>query len=219
MEMSPFLVLLGPPGSGKGTQAIVLSEQLKLPHVNVGEMFREAIRAETPVGVMAKQYLDKGELVPDAVVIRLVGETLAQAGFAKGFVLDGFPRTLLQAEELENLLKSDGRRVEHAVSLKVTEDRVLERLTLRKVCTQCGAVYHEKYSPPKVQNQCDRCPGALSTRGDDNPEVVEKRLRVYEREFRPIIDFYKKKKLLREIDGNQSPEQVTVQILKQVKGG
>jgi adenylate kinase len=163
--------------------------------------------------------LDKGELVPDGVVIRLVGETLAQTRFAKGFVLDGFPRTLLQAEELEKLLQSDGRSVEHAVSLQVSEDRVLERLTLRKVCTQCGAVYHDKYSPPKVLNECDRCHGALSTRADDRPEVVEKRLHVYEREFRPIIDFYKKKNLLREIDGNQPPEQVTDQILKRVRGG
>lgn len=219
MDMSPFLVMLGPPGSGKGTQAAVLAEQLKLPHVNVGEMFREAIRTQTPVGVMAKQYLDKGELVPDAVVIRLVGETLAQTRYAKGFVLDGFPRTLLQAEELEKLLQSDGRRVEHAVSLQVSEERVLERLTLRKVCAKCGAVYHEKYSPPQVASQCDRCGGALSTRADDTPEVVEKRLHVYEREFRPIIDFYKKKKLLREIDGNQSPKIVTDQILHRVRGG
>jgi len=207
--MGAHIVFLGPPGSGKGTQSVLLGKKLKVAHVNVGEMLREAIRTKSPVGVTAREYLDRGELVPDSLVIRLVGDLLSHPPASNGFILDGFPRTLLQAEELEKLLEGDGGKLRHAIYLRVSKEKVLDRLTLRLVCGACSAVYHQKYSPPREKGKCDACGGGLTGRNDDRPDVVARRLAIYEKESQPILDYYRKKGILREVDGNGRPEEVT----------
>ncbi len=198
------LVLLGPPGAGKGTQASYLAERYGVAHIATGDILREAKAAGTPLGLLAKGYMDRGELVPDDVVIGLVRERLEQPTIReKGFLLDGFPRTVAQAEALDALLTDLGRPLEAVLNLRVDPDLLTRRLTLRRSCPACGAVYHLENRPPKVEGRCDACGGALVRRPDDAEETVRARLAVYIRQTEPLIAYYAERGLLREIDGEQ----------------
>ena len=195
------LILLGPPGAGKGTQAKLLVDKLGIPQVSTGDMLRAAVKAGTPLGREAKQYMDRGALVPDAVIIGLVRERLQQADCAKGYILDGFPRTVAQAEALEKTLAELSARLNHVVSLEVpTEDLVL-RIAGRRTCRNCGAMYHVRFSPSKTDGRCDTCGGPTTQRDDDREETVRRRLQVYTDQTAPLIDFYAGRGLLKRVEG------------------
>jgi adenylate kinase len=195
------LILLGPPGAGKGTQAKLLVDRLKIPQVSTGDMLRAAVKAGTPLGQEAKQYMDRGALVPDAVIIGLVRERLQQPDCADGYILDGFPRTVAQAEALEKTLAALHASLDHVVSLEVpTEDLVL-RIAGRRTCKNCGAMYHVRFSPSKTDGRCDTCGGPTYQRDDDHEETVRRRLTVYAEQTAPLISFYEVRGLLRRVPG------------------
>jgi adenylate kinase len=195
------LILLGPPGAGKGTQAKLLVERLGIPQVSTGDMLRAAVKADTPLGEQAKQYMDRGALVPDEVIIGLVRERLQQADCARGCILDGFPRTVTQAEALEKTLTALHASLDHVVSLEVpTEDLVL-RIAGRRTCRNCGAMYHVRFSPSQTDCRCDACGGPTYQREDDREETVRRRLSVYADQTAPLISFYKARGLLRHVSG------------------
>jgi adenylate kinase len=198
------LVFLGPPGAGKGTQARELSREWGVPQIATGDMLREAMAAGTPLGRAAKQYYDRGELVPDDLIVQLIGARLAEPDAARGFILDGFPRNLAQAEALDRLLKNLGQSLDSVVYFDVTEPELLRRLTGRRVCRRCGATFHLQSAPPRTPGVCDRCGGELSQREDDRPETVKNRLRVYERQTAPLLDSYRARRLLTTISGEGS---------------
>ncbi|MCI7096224.1 MAG: adenylate kinase [Clostridiales bacterium] len=206
------LILLGAPGAGKGTQAELLMEKLSIPGISTGNMLREAMRNGTPVGEKAKYYMDNGLLVPDDVIMDIVAERVAQPDCVNGFILDGVPRTLAQAEALE----ARGVRIDHVVSIEI-DDAVIEgRMTGRRVCGKCGASYHIVANPPKVENVCDLCGSELVTRKDDAPETVRKRLEVYHAQTEVLKDFYAKRGKLRTVEGNQTIEGANEDILKAI---
>lgn len=208
------LVLLGPPGAGKGTQAAFLTQRYGVAHVATGDILREAKRAGTPLGLSAKGYMDRGELVPDEVVIGLVRERLAHPAVKEqGFLLDGFPRTVAQAEALDALLAELGTPLQAVLNLKVNPESLTHRLTLRRSCPKCGGVYHLENRPPKVAGRCDACGGELVQRPDDAEETVRNRLAVYTRQTEPLIAYYARQGLLREIDGEQPIETVREAIV------
>ena len=195
------LILLGPPGAGKGTQAKLLVDKLGIPQVSTGDMLRAAVKAGTPLGQEAQQYMNRGALVPDAVIIGLVRERLQQADCARGYILDGFPRTVAQAEALEKTLAELSARLNHVVSLEVpTEDLVL-RIAGRRTCRNCGAMYHVRFSPSKTDGRCDTCGGPTTQRDDDREETVRRRLQVYTDQTAPLIDFYAGRGLLKRVEG------------------
>jgi adenylate kinase len=195
------LILLGPPGAGKGTQAKMLIDTYGIPQISTGDMLRAALKAQTPLGLEAKKFMDSGQLVPDSVVIGLVKERLAQPDCAKGFMLDGFPRTVPQAEELDKVLSGLTKNIDHVVSIEVPSSELLGRLTGRRTCKSCGQGFHVMFDPPKVAGKCDKCGGELYQRDDDNEATVSNRLKVYEGQTMPLINFYTAKGLLRPIDG------------------
>jgi len=196
------LVLLGPPGAGKGTQAQVLSKDLNLPHISTGDMLREALKAATPLGLKAKATMEKGELVPDEVVIALVKERLLKEDAKRGFILDGFPRTPEQARSLDKNLEGLAMPLDLVLYFKTTLPVIIMRLSGRRVCGQCGKNYHVKNFRPKVEGMCDSCGGKLIQRPDDKEETIEQRLKVYEEQTEPLIDYYKKKNILAEASGD-----------------
>jgi adenylate kinase len=206
-------VLIGPPASGKGTQAARVSEELGLPHVASGDLFRENLRLQTNLGKTARQYMDRGELVPDDVTIAMVMARLSQPDCARGAVLDGFPRNIAQAEALDRALATEGHRVAAVLYIKVPEGVLIERVSGRRICRNCGESYHVRFNPPDEQGVCDVCGGELYQRDDDKPETVRQRLRVYEEQTRPLVDFYRERGLLVEIDGDQPIDDVTAAIL------
>ncbi|MGE5577671.1 MAG: adenylate kinase [Syntrophothermus sp.] len=210
------LILLGPPGAGKGTQAQILVEELGIPHISTGDMFRAAMKAGTELGLKAKSYVDKGELVPDSVTIGLVRERLALPDCKKGFLLDGFPRTAAQAEALDELLAGLDMSLDAVVNIQVEPEVLVNRLSNRRTCRNCGAVYHLLYKPPASPGKCDTCGGELYQRPDDNEATVRNRLEVYTAQTRPLIDFYQRKGLLRSVDGEKPVEQVTTQIRREL---
>lgn len=212
------LILMGLPGAGKGTQAERIVEKYGLPHISTGDMFRAAIKEETELGKKAKSYMDAGELVPDDVTIGIVRERLGKADCQKGFLLDGFPRTTAQAEALDNLLADMGRQIDAVLYIDVDRDSLLERLTGRRICSQCGATYHITLNPPKEEGVCDKCGGELFQRDDDKIETVKTRLEVNEKQQKPLLDFYNKKNCLQEINGNQDIDDVFASI-ERVLGG
>jgi len=210
------LVIFGPPGAGKGTQAKMLSERLGIPHIATGDMFREAVKAGTELGRLAKQYMDRGELVPDNIVIGLVEERLRQPDCSKGFILDGFPRTVKQAEALDDVLAKLGIGLDAVINLEVGEDEVIKRLSLRRTCKKCGAVYHLIFNPPREDERCDRCGGPLYQRDDDKEETVRNRLKVYRQQTKPLLDYYRQRGLLRDVDGEKPIDEVFAEVLSHI---
>ncbi|OIQ59040.1 adenylate kinase [Moorella thermoacetica] len=206
------LVLLGPPGAGKGTQAREISQRLAIPHISTGDMFREAIKGGTPLGRQAEAYIKDGRLVPDEVTIGLVQERLARPDCRDGFLLDGFPRTVAQAEALDAWLAGRQEGLDAVIDIEVPRDALLERLTGRRVCRQCGATYHVRYNPPAVEGKCDICGQDLVQRADDTEATVSRRLDVYTGQTAPLINYYRQRSLLKEIDGRQDIPAVTLAI-------
>lgn len=209
-----YLVLLGAPGAGKGTQAALLSQNMGLAHVATGDMFREAVRQGTELGKLAKSYMDRGELVPDDVTIRMLLERLSRPDCQNGCMLDGFPRTLEQARALDEALTREGKAIDKAVYIKVSPEELVSRLSGRWTCRQCGAVYHEVNNPPETVGRCDNCSGELYQRDDDRPETVRNRLAVYFQQTAPVIDYYSSKGKLVEVNGEQTMEKVTADLLQ-----
>lgn len=206
------LVLMGLPGAGKGTQAEKIIDKYAIPHISTGDMFRAAIKEETELGLKAKSFMDKGELVPDEVTIGIVRERLSKDDCKNGFLLDGFPRTVAQAEALENILSSLGKRLDYVINIEVDREILTERLTGRRICENCGATYHLVFNPPKTEDVCDKCGGPLYQRPDDNAETVGNRLDVNMKQTRPLLDFYEEKGYLRNVNGQQDIHQVFADI-------
>jgi adenylate kinase len=213
-----ILLLLGAPGAGKGTQAEVLRDTLGMPHVSSGDLFRLHMKNETPLGIQAKAYYDRGELVPDAITIQMILDRLDERDTEQGVILDGFPRTVAQAEALTAALAVRGLRVDQALYVKVPNDTLLDRLSGRWICRNCGAVYHERYNPPAVPGVCDNCGKAdLYQRIDDKRETAENRLRVYFDQTMPVIDYYRQQGVLDEINGDQHIERVTAEMMRRIR--
>lgn len=208
-----YIILLGAPGAGKGTQAVMLAENLKLVQVASGDLFRQALRDETELGLKAKAYMDKGQLVPDEITIQMVLERLAAPDCTDGAILDGFPRNLAQAKALDKALAEQSKFIDKVVYIAVSERELLKRLSGRWICRQCQAPYHEVDSPPKVAGKCDRCGGELYQRADDNTETIKQRLKVYFAETSPLIDYYTGSGKLLEIDGEGSAAAVNKRIV------
>jgi len=207
------IILLGPPGSGKGTQAEKLRSHFGIPHISTGDMLREALRDGTELGLKAASFMRSGKLVPDELVVEMVGERLGRGDCSGGFILDGFPRNIPQAEGLEELLEGSGEAIDSVISLDVPEDVIVDRLSSRRVCENCGAVYNMKLNPPRDDLRCDRCGGRVVQREDDREETIRKRLEVYREETFPIKEFYRRKGMLREIPGDGTVEEVFRRIL------
>ena len=202
------IVLMGLPGAGKGTQAEKIVEKYAIPHISTGDMFRAAIKEGTELGLKAKSFMDEGKLVPDEVTIGIVRERLSQDDCEKGFLLDGFPRTVPQAEALDSILEELGRPIEHTINIDVQKDELVARLSGRRICKVCGASYHLIFNPPAEEGKCDKDGGELYTRADDNPETVENRLTVNMNQAQPLLDFYQAKGVLTNIDGQQDIDKV-----------
>ena len=202
------IVLLGPPGAGKGTQAKSISNRYSIPHISTGDIFRKNISEETPLGIEAKQYIDNGQLVPDEVTINMVKDRLTWEDCKNGYLLDGFPRTVAQAEALQEFLDSRNENLDTALCIEVPSSFILERMTGRRVCPSCGASYHVKFNPPTKAGVCDVCGSDIVQRKDDTEETVSERLEVYERQTQPLIDFYKEKNLLSTVDGTKAINEV-----------
>jgi len=212
-----FLVLLGGPGAGKGTQAERLSETLGIPQVSTGDLFRENLKNETELGLLAKGYMDRGELVPDEVTVGMVRERLSRPDCARGAILDGFPRTVAQAEALSGLLSDLGAGLAVVPYIKVPEDVLLARLAGRWTCRACGAMYHQLFSPPEETGLCDKCGGALYQRPDDTPETQKHRIKVYFEQTAPLINYYQNKDLLVEVDGRPGIDEIQARLLEIVR--
>lgn len=202
------IILLGPPGAGKGTQAKLISEKYSIPHISTGDIFRKNISEKTPLGVKAKSYMDKGQLVPDELTIDLVKDRLQQEDCKNGFLLDGFPRTVAQAEALDKFLHEDNQSINSALLIDVPQEYILERMTGRRVCNSCGASYHVKFNPSKVDGKCDICGSNLIQRKDDSEETVRERLDVYSKQTQPLVQYYSDKKVLSTIDGTREIKEV-----------
>lgn len=208
------IILLGPPGAGKGTQAEVLSHELEIPTISTGNILRAAVKAGTPIGLQAKSYMDAGDLVPDEVIIGIIEERLAQPDCAKGYILDGVPRTIAQAEALER----HGIVFDHVISLEISDEAIVKRMSGRRVCTRCGAPFHVESKPPKKEGICDVCGGELVQRDDDRPETVKARLEVYHRETEPLKHFYETRGKLNLVPGDQGTVEKTTAAIRQALG-
>ncbi len=208
------VAFLGPPGAGKGTQARELALEWSVPHIATGDMLREAVAAGTPLGVEAKRYMDQGALVPDDVVIGAMAERLTKPDAKAGYILDGFPRTLAQAEALRRLLEQHGQALQAVVYFDVSETELLRRLTGRRVCRSCGATFHLAFAPPRQEGRCDKCGGELYQREDDTEATVRNRLQVYARQTRPLLDYYRQRGLLLTVLGEGAIETVRAAVRK-----
>ena len=206
------IILMGPPGAGKGTQAEKLVELYQIPHISTGDMFRKAQKDGTELGLKAKNFMDQGQLVPDEVTVGIVKERLAEADCKDGFLLDGFPRTVQQADALDNILAELEMALDCVVNIEVDKAFLVDRLTGRRVCRACGATYHIGNKAPKMEGVCDKCGGELYQRGDDTIETVSNRLDVYAAQTAPLIDYYKSKGIMSSIDGSKSMEDVLADI-------
>src|SRR5436190_12741507 len=210
------LIIMGPPGAGKGTQSRRLGEYLNAPVISTGEMLRDEIKRKTTLGSQAKRHMDKGELIPDALMIGVIEERLKRPDCERGFILDGFPRTVAQADALHKMLGNIGGSLEHAVSLSVPNDELLKRLSGRRTCRECGAMYHIIFDPPTNAGLCNKCNGELYQRDDDYEDIISSRLEVYERETAPLLDYYRGHRQLVEVDGIGGRDDVLARILKKV---
>jgi adenylate kinase len=211
-----ILVFLGPPGAGKGTQAKLLSQRMGFLHLSTGDLLREAVKNQTPLGKKAKEYMDRGELVPDELIVQLIEETMPKDG---NVILDGFPRTVNQALALEEMLKDKGEKISKVLFFDVPDEVIIDRLSGRRVCSKCGAVYHVKYNPPKVEGVCDLCGGTLVQRDDDKEEVVRKRLEVYRKQTQPLIEFYQEKGIIYKLDAGKGVEELFEEVKGLVRDG
>ena len=208
------IIMLGAPGAGKGTQAKMIAEKCGIPHISTGDIFRANIKNGTELGAKAKEYMDKGLLVPDELVCDLVVDRIQQDDCEKGYILDGFPRTIPQAEALENALNAIEQKLDYAIDIDVPDENIINRMSGRRACVGCGATYHVLFNPTKVEGKCDVCGESLILRDDDKPETVKKRLDVYHTQTQPLIDFYTERKVLVEVDGTQSMDKVFDDIMK-----
>ena len=208
------LILLGAPGAGKGTQAEIISEKLHIPTISTGNILREAIKNGTETGLKAKSFMDAGKLVPDDVIIGIVRERVARADCANGFILDGVPRTIPQAEALDKALKELGQKIDYAINVEVPDENIVNRMSGRRACVDCGATYHIAYAPTSKEGICDKCGGGLILRDDDKPETVLKRLGVYHEQTQPLIDYYTEAGILKEVDGTIDINDVFAEIVK-----
>ena len=206
------VVLLGPPGAGKGTHAGIVTETCKIPHISTGDMFRAAIKNGTPVGLEAKSYMDKGELVPDSVVCKMVEERIAEADCSNGFLLDGFPRTMAQAKALDAALAAKGQKIDLVINLQCSDEVVLGRLTTRRVCRTCGAIYNVISKPPKVEGVCDVDGGEVYQRSDDTAETITNRLSVYKAQTAELIDYYRGNGVLRDVKADVNKDETASAI-------
>ena len=208
------IIMLGAPGAGKGTQAKMIAEKCGIPHISTGDIFRANIKNGTELGAKAKEYMDKGLLVPDELVCDLVVDRIQQADCEKGYILDGFPRTIPQAEALEAALNAIEQKLDYAIDIDVPDENIINRMSGRRACVGCGATYHVVFNPTKVEGKCDVCGESLILRDDDKPETVKKRLDVYHTQTQQLIDFYSARKVLVEVDGTQSMDKVFEDIMK-----
>lgn len=207
------LILLGPPGAGKGSQGKSLAEKYTIPQISTGDILRAAVRDKTDLGIKAKSYMDKGALVPDNLVVEIVAERLKKSDCNGGFILDGFPRNILQAEAVERMLAQFGKRIDHVINIEVSRKEIVKRLSGRRVCRNCGEGYHIIFNPPLDDKKCDKCGGELYQREDDREDTIETRMKVYEEQTAPLIDFYKKKDFLVSIDGIGGFKDITEKIV------
>ena len=206
------IVMLGAPGAGKGTQAKMIAEKYSIPHVSTGDIFRANIKNGTELGKEAKSYMDKGELVPDELTVRILLDRVAQADCKNGYVLDGFPRTIPQAEVLDAELTKMGDKIDFAINVEVPDENIIKRMSGRRACLKCGATYHIVHIPPVKEGICDKCGSELVLRDDDKEETVKNRLSVYHEQTQPLIDFYDKKGVLKEVDGTVDSKDVFAAI-------
>ena len=202
------IIMLGAPGAGKGTQAKKIAAKYSIPHISTGDIFRANIKNNTELGQKAKTYMDKGELVPDELVVDLIMDRFKEADCANGYVLDGFPRTIPQAEALDKALNAQGEAVDFAINVEVPDENIINRMSGRRACVGCGATYHIQFNPTKVEGVCVACGEKLILRDDDKPETVKNRLSVYHEQTQPLIDYYAKKNVLAEVDGTKDMEDV-----------
>ena len=202
------IIMLGAPGAGKGTQAKQIADKYSIPHISTGDIFRANLKEGTELGKKAKEYMDQGLLVPDELTCDLVMDRISQEDCKNGFVLDGFPRTIPQAEALDAALSKIGQKMDYAIDVDVPDDNIINRMSGRRACLNCGATYHIVSIPTKVKGVCDRCGNQVVLRDDDQPETVKKRLEVYHAQTQPLIDYYKKQDILKTVDGTQPMEQV-----------
>lgn len=212
------LVLLGAPGAGKGTQAERLYKELKVPHISTGDIFRSNIKNETELGKKAKEYIDKGQLVPDEVTIDIVKERLKDNDCETGFILDGFPRTIEQADKLDQILKNMGMDLNGVIDIEVSDENIIKRLSGRRVCPNCGMSYHVVHNPPIENNQCKGCNSIVIQRDDDKEETILERLKTYHKQTKPLIDYYSKKGKLITVEGRNSIEETSMEVLKALNG-
>ncbi len=212
-----IVVLLGPPGVGKGTQGELMARRFGIPRIVTGDMLREEVRESTSLGREASSYMSRGELVPDSLIIGMIEKRIVGDGVRKGFILDGFPRTVVQAEAFDRMLDKYGLVLSRVIFINVPDDDVIRRLSGRRICEKCGAVYHVVFDPPSVQGVCDKCGGNLLQRKDDREETILKRLKVYNEITAPLVAYYRDRNLLLEIDGSGSIEEVFNRIVKEIK--
>lgn len=206
------LILLGPPGAGKGTQAQMISERYHIPQISTGDILRKAVKENTPLGRKAKEFMERGELVPDEIVVGIVEQRLKESDCERGFILDGFPRTRQQAEELQTILANIGKAIHHVINIEVEDEELIRRLSGRRTCKDCGSMFHLVFAPPKREGICDRCGGPLYQREDDKEETIKIRLKEYKRQTAPLIEYYQQKKTLRSINGIGNREEIFSQI-------
>jgi len=212
------LILLGPPGAGKGTQAKLLCNKYGIPQISTGDILRAAVREQSVMGIKAKEYMDGGSLVPDAVVVGIVEERLLKPDCEKGFILDGFPRTIAQADALKQTLKVLGKDIDYVISISVNSDELLIRITGRRTCAKCGKGYHVTFDPPKVSDVCDVCGAELYQREDDKEDTIRRRLQVYDQQTEPLISYYGNESLLRNVTGKGSIEDIQNVIIDILEG-
>ena len=207
------IIMLGAPGAGKGTQADMIAEKYGVPHISTGDIFRENIKNGTELGTKAKSYMDQGLLVPDELTVEILLDRVAKDDCAKGYILDGFPRTIPQADVLTAELEKQGSAIDFAIDVEVPDDNIVERMSGRRSCPDCSAIYHIKYNPPKSEGVCDQCGGSLILRDDDKAETVAKRLKVYHEQTQPLIDYYGNKGVLKSVDGTKDMNEVFADIV------
>ena len=208
------IIMLGAPGAGKGTQAKRIAEKYGIPHLSTGDIFRANIKEGTELGMKAKEFMDQGLLVPDEVTIGMLLDRIKKEDCVNGYVLDGFPRTIPQAESLTKALEEMGQKIDYAVDVDVPDENIVSRMSGRRACITCGATYHVQFAPPKAEGICDKCGAELVLRDDDKPETVQKRLAVYHEQTQPLIDYYRRAGVLVSVDGTQSMDQVFESIVK-----